>query len=294
MPSLRVVIASRVYAPEVSAASGLLQSWAMEFRDRGCEVTVATTRVPDVPRPDDEPGIRVRRAPVLRDRQRYVRGYLPYLSFDLPLALRLLFGRRADIYVVEPPPTTIAVVVAIARLKHSTVVVDAADIWSDAAAMATRSRLVLRALRWIEVWAFNHASHLFAAHAPLVARARELGVRTPATAIGFGADTRAFRHEPQQRTDVPLFVYAGTHSEWHGASIFVDAFAAFLRQDPRARLTFFGNGTERSLLRERAEELGVLGAVELRSPIPPRALAPLCAFWRMRRTRMSDGRWTTG
>ena len=51
----------------------------------------------------------MRTFPVLRDRNGYVRGYLPYLSFDLPLILRLLFARRPSVVVVEPPPTTGAI-----------------------------------------------------------------------------------------------------------------------------------------------------------------------------------------
>src|SRR3546814_10831501 len=38
--------------------------------------------------------ILVRRARVLRDAAGYVRGYLQYMSFDIPLAVRLLLARR--------------------------------------------------------------------------------------------------------------------------------------------------------------------------------------------------------
>lgn len=274
---MRVVIVSRIYSPEVSAASRFLQAWAEEFRDRGCDVTVVTARPPRGVALDDAPGITVRRAPVLRDKQQYLRGYIPYLSFDVPLAFRLLFRRRPDLYVVEPPPTTTAVVVALARLTRTPVVVDAADLWSDAAAMVSTNKLVLKALRTVELWGLRRARHLFVAHAPLSARFRELGIETPSTPVGNGADTTVFRYRGEPLTEPPTFVYAGTHSEWHGAGIFVEAFAQVLHHHPEARLIFVGNGAEREYLRARSESLGIAGSVELREPISPHELAPILA-----------------
>ncbi len=275
--SVRVTIVSRIFAPEVSAASGLLRSWAEEFRDRGDDVTIVTTHPPSGMTPDDPAGIRVLRAPVLRDRQQYVRGYLSYLSFDIPLFFRLLFGPRPHLYVVEPPPTTVAVVRVIGALRRTPYVVDAADLWSDAAAMVTRSRFVLGALRLVERWGLRGARHLFAAHQPLIDRFREVGIRTPATPIGFGADTASFDYQPQPPPPAPVFVYAGTHSEWHGAGIFVEAFAEVSRRHPGARLRFIGNGEDRERLRALAADLGLGDAVDFSAPIPPSALAPILA-----------------
>ena len=273
----RVVIVSRIFAPEASAATGILRSWARAFRDAGALVEVVTTTPPRGMTIDDPVGVRVRRAPVLRDRHRYVRGYLSYLSFDIPLFFRLLFAPRADLYVVEPPPTTVAVVRVVAWLRRTPYVVRAADVWSDAAAMATSSKPVLRALRSVEVWALGGATRLFAAHQPLVDRLREIGINAPAIPIGFGADTDIFRYESQSSASGPIFDYAGTHSEWHGAGIFIDAFAALRPRHPRARLLFIGNGQERDALRERATGVGVADAVDFRAPIPPAELSPILA-----------------
>ena len=92
----------------------------------------------------------MRRFPVLRDRDGYVRGYLQYLSFDLPLAVRLLVEPRPDIVVCEPPPTTGAVVLAICALRRVPYVYYAADVWSDASLAAGAPRAVVRLLSRVE------------------------------------------------------------------------------------------------------------------------------------------------
>lgn len=274
---MRVVIASRIFAPEVSAASGILRTWAEEFRDRGWEVTVLTARPPRGATIIDPAGVDVRRAPVKRDRQQYVRGYLSYLSFDLPLAFRLLFSRKADLYVVEPPPTTVAVVRVIAGFRRTPYVVRAADYWSEAAELVTNSRIILGTLRRVEAWGLRGAAKLFAAHEPLIERFRAVGIETPAMPIGFGADTKDFRYEGQLPPEPPVFVYAGTHSEWHAAGIFVEAMQRVVQQHPGARLLFYGNGEDREGMRARARELGIEDAVEFHAPIQPSALSQILA-----------------
>lgn len=273
----RVVIATRIFAPEISAASGILRTWAEEFRDQGVEVTILTARPPLGAVIDDPPGIDIRRARVKRDRQQYVRGYLSYLSFDLPLAFRMLFSRKADLYVVEPPPTTVAVVRVIGALRRTPYVVRAADYWSEAAELVTSSRIVLGILRRVEAWGLNGAKVLFAAHQPLIDRFRTAGIVARAVPIGFGADTKDFRYEGQPPPHPPVFVYAGTHSEWHGAGIFVEAMPLVVAQHPGARLEYYGNGEEREGMLARTRELGLTASVEFNAPIPAAALSPLLA-----------------
>ena len=274
---MRVVFASRIFGPEVSAASAILRIWAEEFRDRGWDVTILTARPPRGAVINDPVGIEVRRAPVKRDRQHYVRGYLSYMSFDIPLFFRLLFSRKADLYVVEPPPTTVAVVRVVSTLRRTPYVVRAADYWTEAAELVTRNRLVIGTLRRVEAWGLQGARKLFAAHQPLINRFREVGIATPAVPIGFGADTADFRYDGQQPPASPVFVYAGTHSEWHGPGIFVEAMPAVLEEFPTARLRYFGNGEQRETMRARARELDIEPFVDFNAPIPPAELSPILA-----------------
>ena len=69
---LRVVIASRIFSPEPSAASFMLEAMARAFHADGHEVTVLTTRPPRGIAVSEIPGVTVRRARVLRDRTGYV------------------------------------------------------------------------------------------------------------------------------------------------------------------------------------------------------------------------------
>src|SRR5690606_20391463 len=188
-------------------------------------------------------------------RNDYVRGYLQYLSFDIPLAFRLLVARRPSVVFVEPPPTTGAVVRVICALRRIPYVYDAADIWSDAAGHATDSSLVVRLLRWVERFAMRGAAAMTTISEGVVGRVRELGVDTPMTVTGFGADTTEFSYtdEPLEKT----FIYAGTFTELHGAHILIDAFASFSQTHPGYRLKFIGQGTGINAMRERAMGLGV-------------------------------------
>src|SRR5687768_1858826 len=97
-----VIIASRIFEPEGSAAAYRLGALARALEEVGITTTVLTTRTPD----NAPSSKRVKRWPVIRDKSGAVRGYLQYASFDIPLFFRLLFARKADCVIVEPPPTT--------------------------------------------------------------------------------------------------------------------------------------------------------------------------------------------
>lgn len=268
---MRVLIVSRIYRPEPAAASQFLGAVADALTDAGDDVTVMTAALPAPLRatPRSET---VRTFPVLRDHEGYVRGYLPYLSFDIPLAFRLLFSRRPDVVFVEPPPTTGAVVRVICALRRIPYAYDAADVWSDAANLATGSRLVIGILRFLERFAMRGAAQLVTISTGVVERMRALGVAAPVTVTGFGADTEEFFY--RRATPEKVFVYAGSYSAWHGADVLIDAFADFSTTNPGYTLRFIGNGTERAVLQSRAEELGIEKQLEFLDPVTPEQLLP--------------------
>jgi glycosyltransferase involved in cell wall biosynthesis len=270
--SMRVTIVSRIYRPEPAAASIYLGAVADELLAQGHVVDVITSTPPPGLTDEVSGGERVSTFPVLRDANGYVRGYVPYMSFDLPLAFRLMFTRRPDVVLMEPPPTTGVIVRAVCALRRIPYVYDAADVWSDAAQLEPVAPFVITVLRGLEKFALRGAAHVVTISQGVIDRVRALGVTRPITLTGFGADTRDF--SVVDAPAAPLFVYAGSYSPSHGAEILVDAFARFLPSHPDYVLRFIGNGSERPLVQDRAAALGVSDRIEYLDPVPPAELLP--------------------
>lgn len=281
---MRVALASRIFAPEAAAAAFRLTSLAVALADSGADVVVHTVRPPRHLRTAGTPTgggrrrLSVRRWPVLRDRQGYVRGYLQYMSFDIPLVARLLCSRRPDVVVAEPPPTTGSVVRLVSVLRRVPYVYYAADVWSDAAVSAGAPGPVVALLRRMESFALRGATEVVAISDGVADRVRALGGRR-VTVIRNGIDTTVFRPEGPLAPEAPAgpyAVYAGTVSEWQGADVFVKAMAHVTEGVPGARLVFLGQGSAWQDLHELARSLPDGGAcVEFRPVVP----GPVAAAW---------------
>jgi glycosyltransferase involved in cell wall biosynthesis len=221
----------------------------------------------------DAPDEHVRRARVLRDRDGYVRGYLQYMSFDVPLFFRLLFVKRPDAVVVEPPPTSGTVVRIVCALRRIPYLYYAADVWSDAAVNATKSRLVIRVLRTLELFAWCGARAILSVSEAMTRRLAELGVVGTVLTVGNGVEPTQFSPEGSAvDLDGPYLVYTGTASEVHGAAIFARAFSLVHAQRPDATLVFVGQGSEWPELAEIAATLPE-GAIRLVPRVPPADVA---------------------
>lgn len=273
---LRATIVSRIFAPEPGAASFRLASLASALSDDGADVTVLTSTAPPGTSGEPDPeGVTVRRAPVLRDREGYVRGYLQYMSFDLPLAFRLLFGKRPDVVIAEPPPTTGAVVRAVCALRRIPYVYYAADVWSEAAAVAGSPKVVTGAVRLLERFALTGAAAVAAVSESVAERMSVIAPAARVELVGNGYDERLFRPEGAAHdTGFPYLLYPGTASEVHGAMVFVEAMPAVLREVSSARLVFIGQGAERQAMSDRASAVAP-GAVEFL----PRVSGAEAAAW---------------
>jgi glycosyltransferase involved in cell wall biosynthesis len=267
----RVALVSRIYSPEPAAASFRLGALARALRDAGASVTVLTS-VPPTGYDDatvEQEGIEIRRAPVLRDRAGYVRGYVQYLSFDLPIFFRLLFARRFDSIVVEPPPTTGVAVRLAAALRRTPYAYYAADIWGDAVESTAAPRLVTRVVRGMERFAISGAGVVLSISPDVTKRLVELGVQQEIATIGNGVDDELFLPDGESVSlDGPYLLYAGTASEVHGAMVFLDAFASVREQIPDAVLAFVGQGSERVELERRAQSFPP-GAVRFEARLSP-------------------------
>lgn len=258
-----IVIASRIFTPEGGAAAYRLGALADGLETDDFTLTVVTSRPPRELADATETASssrRVRRWPVLRDRTGSVRGYVQYLSFDIPLLFRLWAPRRIAAIVVEPPPTTGVMVRIVARLRRVPYVYYAADVTSSAAAGIGVNPAIVSVLRRVEGWVLRGAARVLAVSDGVADEVIALGVdRRRVAVVGTGVDTATFAPAGTDAVTVvddaaaQTFVYAGTMSEIQGAGIFVDAFAEIADEYPHARLLMLGTGTERDELIARAQ-----------------------------------------
>lgn len=286
-----MVLATRIFTPESAAAAFRLQSLVRALAERAGRVEVLTSRASADPAVDivvalgDDDTSRVRRWPVLRDDTGYVRGYLPYLSFDVPLALRLLMVRSPDVVVVEPPPTTGSVVRVMTAVRSALsrravpYVYYAADVWSDASESTGAPDVVVHLVRMMEQFALRGAAEVIAVSDGVADRVKALGARS-VHVVPNGIDTDIFcvddpappharsARERYRIPDAPFLLYAGTASEWQGAEIFAQAMPEVIEQVPSARLVFLGQGSSWPQLQRLAGELPT-GVVELRPLVGP-------------------------
>lgn len=274
---LRVAVASRIYVPEPAAASFRLAALVSALLGRGADVDVLTVRpAPQhggqdgAPRTDDaESAARIRRWPVLRDATGTVRGYVPYMSFDVPLALRLLVCRRPDVVVVEPPPTTAFVVRVVCTLRRIPYISYAPDVWSDAARGTPAPSVLVDAVAAVEAWALRGARRVLAVSEQIAGRVEAMGVdRSDLVVVNNGADTRTFTPDGPRADEGRYFVYAGTTSEWQGADVFVAALRTVLEVAPDVRIVFLGQGSAWDDLQQQAKGLPD-GAVVFMDAVAP-------------------------
>ncbi|MGO1810835.1 MAG: glycosyltransferase [Canibacter sp.] len=99
--------------------------------------------------------------------------------------------------------------------------------------------------------------------------------------VGNGIDTKRFlaKIDPHDGLEQRLntFVYAGTASEWHGADIFIRAFASRRDELTDYTLQFIGGGSEVDNLRYLARRLGVGQRVSFEPSLRPEQLGPRLA-----------------
>ncbi|QWW20272.1 glycosyltransferase family 4 protein [Schaalia sp. 19OD2882] len=278
-----VLMVTRIHLPEAAAASFRLDAVERALVRAGRAVHALTTTVPGQT-PTDPEGLRVSRWPALRDKSGYLRGYVPYMSYDLPLFVRLLVAPKASVALVEPPPTTGVVSRIALGARRIPYVWYAPDVWSDATEATDAPAVVKKAVKWMESFAVSGAKAVVAVNDEVAARVRELGARK-VHVVPNGIDTDIFSTDGGTPTCDELeaagvgsryFVYAGTASEWQGADVFVRALARVRAQHPQVQLLFLGQGSywpHLAELGERIPDFDGRRAVLFRASVPPEEAA---------------------
>ena len=241
--------------PESAAASFRLEAVSSALCRLGNRTKVFTTKFENAPanqvRRFPSGGVlNVRRWPVLRDKSGYVRGYLPYISFDVPLFFRLLLGRKPQVLLVEPPPTTGAISRAVCAIRRVPYVWYAADVWSDATRTAGAPGFVSRVVEALEKFAMRGAAGVVAVSDGVAERVKELGAQN-VLVVPNGIDTLTYCPdvEPLSVSDLSdlgitgrYLLYAGTASEWQEAEIFASSLEPVLRESSDLQLVYVGQG----------------------------------------------------
>lgn len=267
-----VLLATRTYPPEVNAAAFRLGALARGLAERADVTVVTSTPARHAPPVRETPGIRVRRLPVLRDRGGNVRGYIQYLSFDVPLAARLI-ARRFSIAVAEAPPTTAIVTAVVAAIRRRPFAYYAADVWTDGVAAVGAPGPVVGVMRLLERTVLRRADVILSVSDGVNDRLAALGADLDrVTVVGHGVDTEVFAPDGPRADDGRYFVYTGTMSEVHRPQVLVEAFATIAAEHPDIRLRFFGQGVYERELRELGERL-LPGRVEFGGVVSPEEAA---------------------
>lgn len=263
--SLSVTLVTRIHLPEPSAASLRLNAVEEELLDQAIPTSVLTSRSSHEPI-EDPAGLTVSRWRTLRDGEGQLRGYLPYMSFDLPLVYRVLAATKPAVYLVEPPPTTGVMMRVLSRIRRRPYVWYAADVWSDATKMTGAPALIVKVVTAMEEISIRGASHVIAVSEGVAERVRGLGGKR-VTVVPNGIDPRVFTPDADAVTadelsahgiQHPYMIYAGTASEWQGAEIFIDALSELGEDAPEFQLVFIGQGSSWEDLKRRADDLSPL------------------------------------
>lgn len=259
----KIVIASRIYAPEPAAAAFRLRSLAKSLFELNCDIQVVTTvynKQKDKYIDNEDKDIDVSRWWALRNKQGNIKGYINYMSFDIPLIIRLLFIKTPNAYICEPPATTAIIVNCIARMHKKPWVYYAADVWSVAAKSFGAPKIVTILLQKLEKKMLNSSHLVLTVSKDMACKLEEIGVdKEKIKIVNNGVDMKIFNPKApipkHYLADTEYFVYAGTLSGWQGVDIFIEALPKVIKKYPNINILILGQGDHENKLRKIAQKI---------------------------------------
>lgn len=260
------------------AMSGGTRSYEMAKRlvAAGHEVHVITTWRGASERRDwwveDIDGIQVHWLPVpYSNAMGFARRLKAFFHFAARSARRAVTIGGDVVFATSTPLTIALPAVAAARKLKRPMVFEVRDLWPllPIAIGALRSPATIALARWLERFAYRNADRIVAlspgmaegvvatgydpARVHVIPNSCDLDLFQPDAAAA-----AAFRRRHPELGDGPIILYAGTLGQINGVSYLADI-ASHLHGHPSARCVVIGGGAEEQKIRERAEELGVLG-----------------------------------
>lgn len=280
----RVVLLGSMYPPEVGALCRRAYSMAVALSDSGYEVQVVT-HLPHYPKrvifpeyqgkficrePEPYGGV-LRIKPLLFKKQSFFWRSIGEMWFASWAVILGVWGKKPRV-VFATSPTMFALFAGrlIATLRRAPLVVELRDLtWLYATALSPSMAKIARILEGRILRIARGANGVFCANSSIRDYLVEHGVR-PETCITVsnGVDSKLLASQTathSERTGGHA-MYVGLLGHAQGLHVLVEA-AALLKDDPRYRITFVGDGPELKNLTALAEEHGLTN-VEFVGSVP--------------------------
>jgi glycosyltransferase involved in cell wall biosynthesis len=296
--SLRILLVSQYFPPEIGATQSRMQAFAEYLAARGHQVTVIC-EFPNhphgvVPREyaghvyedDRSNSYRVLRVWVKASTEKTQRTrmqfYLSYMA--LATAIAPVAGRADVVVATSPPLFTGAAGLALARLNRAACVLDVRDLWPEAAVSLNQisGGWPLRAAEWLERTLYRGATVVTAVTRPFCDHIDAVRAGGPATVfLPNGTLEHFFEAAPgprdRERLGVPpgrfAVTFAGTFGIAQALPKVLDAAAL---SDERLHFAFIGDGPMRSTIAREAGRLGLKNVTFL-PQLPVEEIASLLA-----------------
>jgi glycosyltransferase involved in cell wall biosynthesis len=294
MASMKVLIVSQFYTPDITAAAFRIAETADLLRGRGWDVRVVTAEPHKSDVRHDEAEDRaagVRRVGIASYRGGGMADYLRhYFSFVLGavgagIGIRRT-GWRADVIWVTSPPLFVPLAgFALSWAHWCPVVVDIRDIWPESAVAAGQLRADgagFRIGKLLERLVYGLAHRITCVSSPM---ARHIATRTttPASVVYNGVRTGGTEPQPAARPVANRIMYAGNLGRAQGLDTLIRAFARLADTPALAgwTLDLVGGGALDAELRALAASSPARDRIVFHGTVSKPAAAELLAGSRM-------------
>ncbi len=233
-----------------------------------------------------QPGITILRAYTYRALHKsFIHRVFSFLSFMVSSFFIGLGVKNVDLVWGTTPPIFQGFTAwLLARLKRVPFMFEVRDLW-PAFAIAVgvlKNPILIRLSQWLEKFLYSHADRLVVNSPGFIQHVTLRGARH-VSLIPNGADPEMFS-DPSSRsamrnswgvTDAFVVLYAGAHGLSNHLELVLDA-AHLLRENPKIRFVFVGDGKEKLHLQQSASQRGLSNVLWL-PPVPKNQMAAVLA-----------------
>jgi colanic acid biosynthesis glycosyl transferase WcaI len=316
-PTMRLLILTQYFAPEVGAPQTRLLAMANELRRLGHDVEVVTA-MPNYPeghifngyrrsiyRREVRDGITIRRVWLYAALGGGFKRILNYASFAITCIFGLLLSRKPDYIFIESPSLLLSLPgYVFSRIWGVHFILNVADLWPDSVREKgfLKKGFLIDLISWLERWSYKKAAYVNA----MTEGMRESLLRdkaVPAEKVLFlpnGVDTVLYCPRPEDTglkirlglEGKKIILYAGTQGHAHALEHVLYA-AKLLESQPEIHFLFLGNGSARLGLEHLHKELKLRNVTFL-NPVPLDQLPPYfsiaeCGLSSLRDLPLFDG-----